>query len=48
MKRVEEALASHDRVLAIKPDHAEAHYRRGIALWELKQVEEALASYDRA
>ena len=48
LKRFEEALASYDRALALKPDYAEALNNRGIALQELKRLEEALASYDRA
>jgi protein O-GlcNAc transferase len=35
-------------VLALKPDHADAWYNRGVALQELKRLDEALASYDRA
>jgi protein O-GlcNAc transferase len=46
-KTPEEALASYDRVLAIKPDFARALYSRGNALFELNRHEEALASYDR-
>jgi protein O-GlcNAc transferase len=46
-KTPEEALASYDRVLAIKPDFARAHYSRGNALCELNRHEEAVASYDR-
>ncbi|MFZ0693638.1 MAG: tetratricopeptide repeat-containing glycosyltransferase family protein, partial [Alphaproteobacteria bacterium] len=44
----EEALASYDRALAIRPDYADALYSRGITLCDLKRPEEALASYDRA
>ena len=35
LKRPEEALASLDRALALKPDHAEAYYYRGNALLNL-------------
>ena len=48
LKRFEEALASYDRVLAVRPDFAEALSNRGLTLKELKRFEEALASYDRA
>jgi tetratricopeptide (TPR) repeat protein len=43
-----DALASYDKALAIKPDHAEALYSRGTALQRLKRFEEALASHDQA
>jgi tetratricopeptide (TPR) repeat protein len=42
------ALASYDRALTVRPDHAEALSNRGIALHELRRFEEAVASYDRA
>ena len=48
LKRPEEALASHDRAIALQPDLAEAHNNRGNALLDLKRPEEALASYDAA
>ena len=48
LKRFEEALASYDKALAIRPDYAEAYSNRGIALQDLKRFEEALASYDKA
>jgi tetratricopeptide (TPR) repeat protein len=48
LKRVDEALASCDRAITIKPDYAEANSNRGITLKELKRLDEALASYDRA
>jgi tetratricopeptide (TPR) repeat protein len=46
LKRLDEALASYDRALALKPDHAEALYNRGTVLRGLKRSGEALASYD--
>jgi predicted O-linked N-acetylglucosamine transferase (SPINDLY family) len=46
--RSNEALASYDRALAIKPDFAEVLTNRGVALWDLKRFEDALASYDSA
>ena len=48
LKRPEEALASYDKALAIKPDYAEALNNRGNALQDLKRPDEALASYDKA
>jgi protein O-GlcNAc transferase len=48
LKRFEEALASYDRALTVRPDYAEALFNRGGTLHELKRFEEALASYDRA
>ena len=48
MKRYEEALASYDRAVALRPNHADAHNNRGQVLRELERYEEALASYDRA
>jgi predicted O-linked N-acetylglucosamine transferase (SPINDLY family) len=48
MNRVDEALASYDRALALKPDYAQAHYNRGDTLHLLNRLDEALASYDRA
>ena len=32
----------------MKPNYAETHYNRGVALQNLKRPEEALASYDKA
>jgi predicted O-linked N-acetylglucosamine transferase (SPINDLY family) len=48
LRRRDEALASFERVLAIRPDFAEAWYCRGNALQSLNRTAEALASYDRA
>ena len=48
LKRLDEALASHERTIALKPDHAEAYNNRGIVLFELGRLDEALASYARA
>ena len=48
LKRFDEALASYDKALALKPDYAEALINRGNALLELKRFDEALASYDQA
>ena len=43
-----EALASYDRALAMRPANAEVLYNRGNILYELRRFTEALASYDRA
>jgi tetratricopeptide (TPR) repeat protein len=47
-RRLDEALASYDRALAVQRDHAGALCNRGVTLHELKRFNEALASYDRA
>ena len=44
--RPEEALASYDGALAIRPDYAEALNNRGNRAMALGRLEEALASYD--
>ena len=41
MKRYDEALASYDRVMAIKPDHAEACNNRGLILSNKGDMQEA-------
>jgi predicted O-linked N-acetylglucosamine transferase (SPINDLY family) len=46
--RFEEALASYNRAVMLRPDYAEALSNRGVTLYELKRFAEALASYDRA
>jgi Tfp pilus assembly protein PilF len=46
--RLIDALASYDRALALRPDHAETLSNRGNALKDLKRFAEALASYDGA
>ena len=48
LERFDDALASYDRALAIKPDYADAFNNRGIALADLKRFDDALASYDSA
>src|SRR5262249_53560829 len=42
------ALASFDTAIALKPDYADAHYNRGVALSKLNRHEEALQSYNLA
>ena len=44
----EEAIASYDHALKIKPDYHSAWYNRGVALFNLGRYEEAIASYDHA
>ena len=46
--RLEDALASYDKALALQPGFFEALYNRGILYWEMKRDEDALASLDRA
>ncbi len=47
-KEYEQAIASYDKALEIKPDDHEAWYNRGFALADLGRLEEAIASWDRA
>jgi tetratricopeptide (TPR) repeat protein len=47
LKRLDEALASYDRGLALAPGNAEIFNNRGLALAELKRFAEALESYER-
>ncbi|MGB5595240.1 MAG: tetratricopeptide repeat protein, partial [Crocosphaera sp.] len=46
--RYEEAIASYDKALEIKPDKDEAWNNRGVALYNLGRYEDAIASYDKA
>jgi predicted O-linked N-acetylglucosamine transferase (SPINDLY family) len=46
--RLQDALASYDNALAIKPEHPEVLNNRGITLRQLKRFDEALANSDRA
>jgi predicted O-linked N-acetylglucosamine transferase (SPINDLY family) len=48
LNRYEEALHCIDRLLAFKPEHAEAHYNRGLLLSDFNRCMEAAASHDRA
>jgi superkiller protein 3 len=45
---LEEAIASYDKALEIKPDFHEAWNNRGNALDNLGRLEDAIASYDKA
>ncbi|MCA2814274.1 MAG: tetratricopeptide repeat protein [Microcystis sp. M090S1] len=47
-KEYEQAIASYDKALEIKPDYHQAWYNRGVALGNLGRLEEAIASYDKA
>ena len=47
-RRYEEALASYDKALAIRPGYIAALHCRGIVLRNLNRPAEALASHDRA
>ena len=47
-KEYEQAIASYDQALEIKPDKHEAWTNRGSALGNLGRYEEAIASYDQA
>ena len=46
--RLEDALACHDKALALNPDYAEAHCNRGSVLNSIKRPQDALASFNRA
>jgi predicted O-linked N-acetylglucosamine transferase (SPINDLY family) len=48
MRRFDEALASCERALALRPGYADALSNRGNALIELGRFDEAMASYDAA
>ncbi|HMF27440.1 MAG TPA: tetratricopeptide repeat protein, partial [Candidatus Cybelea sp.] len=48
MDRLEDALASYDRAVALAPDHADTLDNRGVVLAALMRLDEALASFDRA
>lgn len=47
-QQYDEAVASCDRALAINPDFAQAHSRRGTALLKLRRFSAALPSFTRA
>ena len=48
LHQYDEALASYERALALKPDHVAALNNRGNVLSALRRAQEALASFDRA
>ena len=45
---MDEAIASYDKALQLKPDDHQAWYNRGIALGNLGRLDEAIASFDKA
>src|SRR5664279_2275328 len=47
MKRYEEAVASYDRALIVRPDYIEALSNRGETLQQLRRFDEARADFDR-
>jgi tetratricopeptide (TPR) repeat protein len=44
----EDAIASYDKAIEIKPDYYEAWNNRGNALGDLGRFEDAIASFDKA
>ena len=46
--KLDEAVASYNKALAIKPDYADAHNNLGVALFRLRKMNEAIASYHKA
>ena len=46
--RVEDAIASYDKAIALDPDFCVTHYNRAHALLDAGRNDEALAAYDRA
>ncbi|QSJ18993.1 tetratricopeptide repeat protein [Nostoc sp. UHCC 0702] len=46
--RYEEAIASYDKAIELKPDYYDAWNHRGVALGSLGRNEEAIASWDKA
>ena len=48
LKRSDDALASYDRAIALKPDYAEAYNNRGITLTNKGNITTAIESYNRA
>lgn len=46
--RYDDAVASYDKAIEIKPDYCEVWNNRGIALNELQRYTEAIVSYDKA
>ena len=47
LNKINDAIASYDKAINIKPDH-ELYFLRGIAFHELKKLDEALTSYDKS
>ncbi|EAM51615.1 TPR repeat:TPR repeat [Crocosphaera watsonii WH 8501] len=47
-QQYEQAIASFDKALQLKPDKDQPWYNRGVALFNLGRWDEAIASYDKA
>jgi tetratricopeptide (TPR) repeat protein len=48
IERYEEAIASYNKALEIKPDYYEAWSNRGLTFFTIERYEEAIASYNKA
>ncbi len=48
LERLDDALESYSRAIAINPNHAEAYYNRGVLWQQLLRFDSALESYNRA
>ncbi|MTJ50399.1 serine/threonine-protein kinase [Dolichospermum sp. UHCC 0259] len=48
LQRYEEALATYEKAIDIKPDYPQALYGQGKALFQLKKYQESLKAYDQA
>lgn len=48
LNRLDAALASYDRAIALRPGYANAHFNRGSLLKRMNRPEDALAAYDQA
>ena len=46
--KLEEAIESYNKAIAIKPDYADAHYNMGLVLQEQGKLEEAIEAYNKA
>lgn len=46
--RLDEALASADRAIALKPDFAAAYSNRAVTLWRMEEYTQALTAVDKA
>ena len=48
LQRYQEALATYEKAIDIKPDYPQALYGKGKALFQLKKYQESLIAYDQA